>query len=242
VVALEYVSDAQVTNAWHRAWIPSEIDATLRGLASIHAVWRDRWEALLSQSWLAPRRSTARMVEMFPLWSALAANARPAFTSWVGPALVKAHESLLCGIDRWWGPLGNGLQTLIHNDFNPRNIMLRGVPGDALRLCAYDWELATIGAPQRDLAEFLCFTVAPETAADDALTWVQRYLSLLEEQTGTTIDPIEWEAGFRAALCDFLIDRLAMYAMIHRFRPQVFLPRVVRTWLTLHNRFPWPIS
>jgi thioester reductase-like protein len=242
VVALEYVSDAQVANAWHRAWIPSEIDAALRGLASLHAVWRDRWEALVSQSWLAPRRSSAQMAEMLPLWSALAANACPAFTSWAGPALVKAHESLLCGIDRWWRPLGNNLQTLIHNDFNPRNIMLRGLPGVALRLCAYDWELATICAPQRDLAEFLCFALAPETAADDAPTWVQRYLCLLEEQTLTTIDPIEWEAGFRAALCDFLVDRLAMYAMIHRFRPQAFLPRVVRAWLALHNRFPWPIS
>ena len=29
---------------------------------------------------------------------------------------------------------------------------------------------------------------------------------------------------FRAALCDFLIDRLAMYVMIHRFT----------------QRFPWP--
>ena len=69
--------------------------------------------------------------------------------------------------------------------------MLRGLPGGAERLCAYDWELATIGAPQRDLAEFLCFALAPETAANDAPAWVQRYRVLLEEQTETTIDPIE---------------------------------------------------
>ena len=241
VVALEHIDDAHVINAWQRAWNPSEIDASLRGLAALHAVWRDRWGTLMSESWLAPRRNSAQMAKMLPLWSALAENARPVFLNWAGPALVKAHESLLCGIDRWWRPLEHNLQTLIHNDFNPRNIMLRG-PRGSLRLCAYDWELATIGAPQRDLAEFLCFTLAPETTADEALTWVQRYRGLLEEQTGTTIDPVEWDAGFRAALCDFLIDRLAMYAMIHRFRPQAFLPRVVRTWLTLHNRFPWSIS
>lgn len=233
LVAIEYVSDAQVANAHDRAWSNTEIDTALRGLAALHAVWRDRWEMLISESWLAPRRSSAQMAQMLPLWSALAANARPAFMSWAGPALVKAHESLLDGIDRWWQPLENNLQTLIHNDFNPRNIMLRGVP---LRLCAYDWELATIGAPQRDLAEFLCFALAPETAADDAPGWLQRYRGLLEQQTGTTIDPIEWETGFRAALCDFMIDRLAMYAMIHRFRPQNFLPRVVRTWLKLHEQ------
>jgi thioester reductase-like protein len=237
LMALEYVTDAHVANAWDRAWSNIEIDAALRGLAVLHAVWRDRWETLVSQSWLPPRRSSVQMAKMLPLWSALAANARPAFMSWAGPGLVKAHESLLCGIDRWWQPLDNDLQTLIHNDFNPRNIMLRGSP---LRLCAYDWELATIGAPQRDLAEFLCFVLAPESAADDVPYWVQRYRHLLEEQTGTAVDPLEWDAGFRAALCDFLIDRLAMYAMIHRFRPQKFLPRVVRTWLAFHNRYPWP--
>jgi thioester reductase-like protein len=232
LVALEYVSDAHVANASDRAWSSTEIDAALRGLAVLHAVWRDRWETLITKSWLAPRRSSAHLAKMLPLWSALAANARPAFMNWAGPALVKAHESLLSEIDRWWQPLENSLQTLIHNDFNPRNIMLRGHP---LRLCAYDWELATIGAPQRDLAEFLCFTLAPETAADDAPFWLQRYRLLLEEQTGTAIDPLEWEMGFRAALGDFLIDRLAMYAMIHRFRPQSFLPRVVRNWLALHS-------
>jgi len=242
LVAIEYVSDAQVANASHRAWIPSEIDVALCGLAVLHSVWHDRWEALVSQDWLPPRRNSAQMAAMLPLWSALATNARPAFTSWAGPALAEAHESLLYRIDRWWRPLDENVQTLIHNDFNPRNIMLRGGGGVAQRLCAYDWELATTGAPQRDLAEFLCFALAPETAGDDAPTWVQRYLRLLEEQTATIIDPIKWEAGFRAALCDFLIDRLAMYAMIHRFRPQAFLPRVMCTWLALHNRFPWPNS
>lgn len=240
MVALEYVSDAQVANAWHRAWTASEIDVALRGLAALHAVWHDRREALVSQSWLAPPRSPSQMAEMLPLWSALAAHARPAFTHWAGPALAESHEALLCGIDRWWRPLAGNPQTLIHNDFNPRNIMLRALPGHAQRLCAYDWELATIGAPQRDLAEFLCFALAPETAADEASGWALRYRGLLEEQTGITIDPIEWEEGLRAALCDFLVDRLAMYAMIHRFRPQAFLPRVVRAWLALHKRFPWP--
>ena len=242
LAVLEYVSDAQVANAWHRAWTVGEIEVALRGLAALHAVWHDRWEDLVSQSWLAPRRSPAQMALMLPFWSALAANARPAFTSWGGSALAEAHESLLSGIDRWWQPLSRTPQVLIHNDFNPRNIMLRGLPGSAQRLCAYDWELATIGAPQRDLAEFLCFVLAPETAADDAARWIQRYRHLFEEQTSIVIDPIEWDEGLRAALCDFLIDRLAMYAMIHRFRPQAFLPRVMRTWLALHQRFPWPIS
>src|SRR4030095_9292917 len=37
LVMLEYVSDAQVANAWHRAWTSCEIEVALRGLAALHA-------------------------------------------------------------------------------------------------------------------------------------------------------------------------------------------------------------
>ena len=42
--------------------------------------------------------------------------------------------------------------TLVHNDFNPRNLAL--VDGGT-RLVALDWELATVTVPQRDVAELL---------------------------------------------------------------------------------------
>jgi hypothetical protein len=61
----------------------------------------------------------------------------------------------------------------------------------------------------------------------------------LSVATSVEIPATEWELGFRAALCEMLVDRLAMYAMVDRFRPQRYLPRVVRTWMTLHTHYPW---
>jgi len=52
------------------------------------------------------------------------------------------------------------------------------------------------------------------------------------------LPPDEWDAGFSAALCELLVDRLASYAMIDRVRPQSFLPRVVRSWLNIFGHFP----
>ncbi|MDH5609479.1 MAG: phosphotransferase, partial [Cyclobacteriaceae bacterium] len=45
--------------------------------------------------------------------------------------------------------------TVIHNDFNPRNVAIRknGLP------CIYDWELAVKNIPHRDIVEFLCFAL-----------------------------------------------------------------------------------
>ena len=129
-------------------------------------------------------------------------------------------------------------RTLIHNDFNPRNIAIRR-RASGLELCAFDWELATLGMPQRDLAELLCF-VLPSTASSATIRWwTERYRALLASATRSVIDRTQWNDGFRAALCDLLVDRLASYAMIDRIRPQRFLTYVTESWLNIHSVFPW---
>ncbi len=65
--------------------------------------------------------------------------------------------------------------TLIHNDCNPRNLCLRKNDDlsdrrDVCTLCLYDWELATLDSPQRDVVEFLAFTLRPTTPIE---TWIE---------------------------------------------------------------------
>jgi hypothetical protein len=104
-----------------------------------------------------------------------------------------------------------------------------------LRLCAYDWELATIGAPQRDLAELLCFVLPHDVHADEIDALIEEHRRALTLASGITIDADAWQRGFRAAVYDLLINRLPMYALVHRIRRQTFLPRVVRTWRRLYE-------
>jgi aminoglycoside phosphotransferase (APT) family kinase protein len=174
---------------------------------------------------------------MADLWSALADHAAAAFSSWTGGDIATIHRNLVRTVDRWWPALERSPRTLIHHDFNPRNICLRGT-GGAARLCAYDWELATLGAPQRDLAELLCFVLPSDVGADHVRTWIERHRRALARESGSCIDADQWHTGFRAALYDVLINRLATYALIHRVRCQRFLPRVVRTWRRLYQHFP----
>ena len=71
--------------------------------------------------------------------------------------------------------------TLIHNDCNPRNICLhKQDSGHSARMCLYDWELATLDTPQRDLAEFLTFTLSPATSAATRLELIDYYRRQLE--------------------------------------------------------------
>jgi aminoglycoside phosphotransferase (APT) family kinase protein len=134
-------------------------------------------------------------------------------------------------IPRWWPELEAMPRTLIHNDFNPRNICLRMDPcgDDGLRLVAYDWELATIRVPQRDLAELLCFTL--QTPIDPATVdrLVELHRRSLESESGRALHPAAWRRGYALSLRDFMVTRATLYLMAHTFRDYRFLCRVLET-------------
>ncbi len=235
IVVLESITDATLINANDPArWDDESIDAALTGLASIHSAWLGRTSELVRQPWLVPR-DASKWIEMAPLWRELARHAHARSAAFAAPRLRRMHDELVEDVASWAGALASMPRTLIHNDFNPRNVALRRDSG-RLRLCAFDWELATIGAPQRDLAEFLSFVLSPDAAREVVTRWVERCRSLLAAESGVAVPRAEWELGFRAALCELLVDRFSFYAMIDRVRPQRFLPRVVRSWV---NLFEW---
>jgi hypothetical protein len=236
IAALEYVEDAVVADPEAaRTWDRGDIEAAVDGLAALHSIWLGREQDLRVAPWIGYEQSTAGMVEMRPLWAALATHAEPSFSAWSDPDVTRIHRHLISTVDGWWQTLENGPRTLIHNDFNPRNICLRGADR---RLCAFDWELATIGAPQRDLAELLTFALPPDVSREEMCELVTRHRAALERESGQPLDPETWEQGFSAGLCDFLINRLAIYTIVNRVRRQPFLPRVLRTWRALYQLFP----
>ena len=102
-------------------------------------------------------------------------------------------------------------------------------------LCAFDWELATLGLPQHDLAEFLCFVAHDAMSAQDIDRHIEDHRRSLEQAAGVAIDADAWRQGFRLSLQHLLINRLPMYTVIHRFKSQPYLPRVVRNWRRLYE-------
>jgi hypothetical protein len=237
-LALEHLEDMALMDATDdpSLWSRAHIESAITGLADIHACWYGREAMLKNRPWLGHTASLASMVEMSPLWRALAEHAAAYFKEWAGPAIVRVHRKLVGSISKWWQPLESGPRTLIHNDFNPRNVALRH-EGERFLLCAYDWELATIGVPQRDLAEFLCFVLPTDVSAQEAGHYVELHRRTLAEATRQSISACVWHNGLQSAMADLLVTRLAFYAMINRVRPQQFLPRVVRTWQRLNTIF-----
>ena len=238
VILLEWLEDVVLKDAVEdiSGWNPSAIEAAVRGLADLHSVWYGKEPALLAKDWLGPISTSTDMASMHELWTALASHSKRYFGEWVDATVPAIQRNLVATVGEWWPDFENMPRTLIHNDFNPRNILFRKTDR-GLRLCAYDWELATLGVPQHDLAELLCFILSPRATKEEVLAYLNLHRTCLQEASGQAIDPSTWVHGFRLALRDLILNRLPMYTMIHTYRPQKFLGRVIRTWNRLYGWF-----
>jgi aminoglycoside phosphotransferase (APT) family kinase protein len=168
------------------------------------------------------------MAEMSELWNDLGVHAAEEFPLWVSRKDLALRRRLVRGLGKWWQDLESMPRTLIHNDFNPRNVAFRQVDG-APRLCAYDWELATLHVPQHDLAELLCFVLTPSASAEEVDHYVEVHRTALERKSGREIDAEQWRYGFGLSVCDLAINRFALYLMSHTFRHYKFMERTIAT-------------
>ena len=213
---------ADDTSGWQRPHIEAAID----GIARCHSVWYGREDELLAQEWIGPVQTTAGMVEMAPLWEALEIHNVEEFPEYFTRRDLQFYLSRIRDLDKWWSVLEQMPRTLVHNDFNPRNVCLRPGPDNSMSLCAYDWELATVQVPQHDLAEFLAFTLSPKAGATEIDHYVEFHRQALQRAAGVAIDRDAWELGFRLSTYDLVLNRFALYMMAHTFRHYGFVEHV----------------
>ena len=166
----------------------------------------------------------------------LASHATPYLIEWADASIVRRQRALvesvggLVAVTRSLAPHAHPQRLQPTQRRDPRCRRLSAVV--RLRLGARDPR-----APQCDLAHFLCFVLDPGASGYEIALHVELPRAALAGAAGTSLDPGAWEAGFRAALADLLINRLMFYVMIHRVRPLRFPPRIVRTWQWLHDLF-----
>lgn len=225
---LELLDSANDTSKWTR----DHIEAAIEGIAEVQAIWYRRELEFLAFDWLGSRKTAVEMVEMQDLWLSLANFSWGYFSDWINAEAKSEIAEVIDGVGQWSAEVDRMPHTVIHNDFNPRNMAFRNIDG-GLRLCVYDWELSAPGIPQHDLAELLCFVLPAESTRESVKELVERHRQALEQATGESIDATSWRHGFQLSLFDLIINRIPMYCLMHRFRKQPFLPRVVKNWYRL---------
>lgn len=209
-------------------WTPAHIRAALDGIAPVHAHWLGRTDELVAEPWFGPATGTAGMTEMAELWRGLYEHHHREYPHLVTGDWLAETIAWIETVADWWPELEAMPRTLVHNDFNSRNIALRPA-GERLELVAYDWELASVHVPQRDLAELLAYVLTPDATAEQVDGHLEHHRLAVERAAGVGLDPVSWRRGYRLALADFAVRRLSLYLMVHTAHRLSFLERVVAT-------------
>jgi len=115
-------------------------------------------------------------------------------------------------------------KTIIHNDFNPRNIAIRNNGQPAI----YDWELAVIDLPQRDMVEFLSFVLLPNFKKDELYFYIKTHHLLYAE-----VDWNAWLEAYRYALKVYIVTRLSFYEVSGILVAYDFSKRVLQAALQM---------
>ena len=200
----------------------------LKDIADIHACWYRKEKTLCESTWHLAFENSESMLQKRPLWSALTKHAQDEFPHWFKAEYAQMNHQIIDELPQWYRDIDQMPKTLIHNDFNPRNITFKR-KGEAIKLCAFDWELSAIGIPQRDLAELLAFTLSTKASEATVSHYIQYHRQQLERFLGVSLDPVKWRKGYFCALKEFTISRLPFYTLGHTFKEYVFLEKVCAT-------------
>ncbi|MDX1446366.1 phosphotransferase [Lishizhenia sp.] len=116
------------------------------------------------------------------------------------------------------GPQTQVHMTLVHNDFNPRNIAIRknGEP------VIYDWELSVIDYPQRDVVEFLSFVLEEDFSADQLMHWIEYHYQISESETSFE----DWKNITLLSIKKYIVTRIVFYKTANVVMNLKFVDRI----------------
>lgn len=119
-------------------------------------------------------------------------------------------------------------KTLLHNDFNPRNIAVRN-DGN---ICIYDWELAVHHYPHRDIVELLSFAMNEVTEKE-----LIDHLKFHHQLWGgdNFLSWKEWKKGYIITLREYVLSRVLFYMAAEVVMKLKFAQRVYSNSIKMLN-------
>lgn len=206
-------------------WTPELINSAIEAIADIHAIFYGKDDQLSAMNWLERRVTTEDMLEDESLWRGLAEFTRKRFPDHITEKAYRRHLRIIDTISEWHLLKDAMRHTLVHDDFNPRNSGFRSLGSDLVPVI-YDWELALIDIPQRDLVEMLVFTLSDTVSRSQVDEHVERHRTRLESAAATTIKKDDWMEGFRCELFLEAINRVPLQWVFHSRFPSGYAVRI----------------
>lgn len=120
---------------------------------------------------------------------------------------------------------------IVHNDFNPRNIAITNKGEFKI----YDWELAGIDLPHRDIIELLCFTHNSENISLPILELLKGHHQEYMNEQPEKIEFDLWFDGYKYAFSKFICNRVNFYMLGSRISQYPFLGQLLKNLIKIDN-------
>jgi hypothetical protein len=200
------------------AWQPDDLACAVSQIARVHGEHLGEISATAPPPHLLPfhRLHDSRLLDY---QAALLAYNAATFPELFDAGRVRRIEAFLASAPERHREIAGRPLTLIHGDFTPRNVCLRARGASReLRLCAYDWELAQVHLPERDLCEFLCYVLNPRRGWKEPATarLLDRYRAHLEAASGRPIGAAEFRRDLAMAIQELCTFKLLVQGITHQ--------------------------
>lgn len=217
-VAMELLEGVRHEQTLHDldAWLPGDLELVLTGIARVHGELLGL-DPVTPPHWLVPFAQLHNPALLAYQAELLRYNA-DAFPELFGAERVRQLEALLASASQRHRAILARPLTLIHGDFSPRNLCLKPDSRGALRLCAYDWELAQVHLPARDVCELLCYTLPPAAGwrGEPARRLLERYREALAAAAGRELSRAGFEHELALALQELCTFKLLVQGITHQ--------------------------
>ena len=226
-------------NKWQ--WTETDIKAVLKSLAHFHARSLNDTSVLPSQlqHYLPNGIDVLQECETYILVSSENLNKRePSIWSALSVQLSKRIARNLPEIIEAFRQYP---QCFVHNDASTRNVCIRSANDGMKRwACLYDWEIACIHVPQRDVTEFLTFAVEDGADADILTSYAEFYCKSLKQELiqlkscdtliEETTNRETFQMIFDFCMMEMFAEKIAAYGTVMGAFgvPFPFIPRLVR--------------
>jgi NADP-dependent 3-hydroxy-3-methylglutaryl-CoA reductase len=217
ILATEYIENFQLPPGSETIWSLAEIKFALLQLRQLHQRGRKILESLSTkdaQLFKNPLFQTDNKGQLLDFLEVLAEFASKEFTALFSIEDLRTHRSWLKAFSTEIDELAQTPRTLIHHDFNPRNVALR----TNSEICVLDWELSVEHSPWRDVVEFLSFALNSDSDYPTLLAMLTAY-------KGQDLDEGDLHS---ISICfrEFILHRMMLYFVAHSHKECVFVARV----------------
>ena len=227
--ACDLLDSVNRPDSWQRA----DIELVLAAMAGLHAAFLGQQ---IPKNWRVRSFDPAMNVRSVELLRELNQVNRENHEWFNRSGLPDEISAFLAGIGAYSSIMRASLMTLTHNDFNPRNLCIDRTSG----LKLYDWELALVQNPQRDVIEFLAYVFPADGKAEDFFHFTEYYRRALQTASDRELPRAEFEAILRLNAVWFACLRLNLYLMGHSLLRFPYLERICANLARFVSQFMSP--